>query len=195
MLHEIFLDISSVISSDLIDSYLLWKELQNLYNYNYRPQVKVMFSHVSVCPQSALWLFVHCSALLRSGRYSSYWNAVLFEIVTTYMYFLHKFCVSEFHVMSRDFILVKQILTQKVFLLTILIFKHFLRFLRFLVTSLLGSVHGLELQIGTMKEFSGGYHLHQIIPHRLQLGLVSQKHTATSPKVNREILTVNLCFG
>ena len=55
-------------------------------------------------------------------------------------------------------------------------------------------MHGLELQIGTMKEFSGGYHLHQIIPHRLQLGLVSQKHTATSHKVNREIFTVNLSY-
>ena len=32
-----------------------------------------------VCPQSALWLLVHCSSLLRRGRYASYWNAFLFK--------------------------------------------------------------------------------------------------------------------
>ena len=37
-----------------------------------------MFSQVSVCPQSAAWIVVHCSALLRRGRYASYWNAFLF---------------------------------------------------------------------------------------------------------------------
>ena len=30
-----------------------------------------------VCPQSASWLLVHCSALLWRGRYASYWNAFL----------------------------------------------------------------------------------------------------------------------
>ena len=39
---------------------------------------KVMFSQVFVCPQSASWPLVHCSALLRLGRYASYWNAFLF---------------------------------------------------------------------------------------------------------------------
>ena len=37
---------------------------------------KVMFSQVSVCPRSASWLLVHCSAL-RRGRYASYSNAFL----------------------------------------------------------------------------------------------------------------------
>ena len=43
----------------------------------YRPQGKVMFSQVSVCPQSASWLPSHCSSLLRLGRYASYCNAFL----------------------------------------------------------------------------------------------------------------------
>ena len=46
---------------------------------NYRPQGKVMFSRVSVCPRSASWILVHCSALLHRGRYASYWNAFLLE--------------------------------------------------------------------------------------------------------------------
>ena len=37
-----------------------------------------MFSQVSVCAQSASSILVHCSALLRRGRYTSYWNAFLF---------------------------------------------------------------------------------------------------------------------
>ena len=40
---------------------------------------KVMFSQMSVCPQSVSWLLIHCSALLRRGRYASYWNALLFK--------------------------------------------------------------------------------------------------------------------
>ena len=32
-----------------------------------------------VCRQLASWLLVHCSALLRRGRYASYWNAFLFN--------------------------------------------------------------------------------------------------------------------
>ena len=44
----------------------------------YRPQGKVMFSQVSVCPQSASWRLVHYLTLLQRGRYASYWNAVLF---------------------------------------------------------------------------------------------------------------------
>ena len=36
-----------------------------------------MFSHVSVCQQSASWILGHCSALLRRGWYASYWNAFL----------------------------------------------------------------------------------------------------------------------
>ena len=43
----------------------------------YRPQGRVMFSQVSVCPQLASWILVHCSALLQHGRYASYWNAFL----------------------------------------------------------------------------------------------------------------------
>ena len=40
-----------------------------------------MFSRVSVCPQSALWLLAHCSTL-RHGQYASYWNAfcILFSL-------------------------------------------------------------------------------------------------------------------
>ena len=34
-----------------------------------------MFSQVSVCPQSASWIPAHCSALLKCGRYASYWNS------------------------------------------------------------------------------------------------------------------------
>ena len=40
---------------------------------NYRVKGKVMFSQVSVCPQSASWIL----ALLRRGRYASSWNAFL----------------------------------------------------------------------------------------------------------------------
>ena len=39
-----------------------------------------MFSQVSVCPQSASWILVHCSALLRRGRYAFYWNAFLLVV-------------------------------------------------------------------------------------------------------------------
>ena len=46
----------------------------------YRPQGKVIFSQVSVCPQSGSWLLVHCSTLLQHARYASYWNAVLFGV-------------------------------------------------------------------------------------------------------------------
>ena len=46
----------------------------------YRPKGKVMFSQVSVCSQSASRMLVHCSALLRRGRYASYWNAFLFPM-------------------------------------------------------------------------------------------------------------------
>ena len=49
-------------------------------NY-YRLQGKVMFPQVSVCPQSASWIQVHCSALLQRGRYASYWNAFLLHIL------------------------------------------------------------------------------------------------------------------
>ena len=54
------------------------------------PKGKVMFSQVSVCPQSASWLIVHCSALLRRGRYASYWNAFLYYFVCT-QYFVFNF--------------------------------------------------------------------------------------------------------
>ena len=54
------------------------------------PKGKVMFSQVSVCPQSASWLIVHCSALLRRGRYASYWNAFLCYFVCT-QYFVYNF--------------------------------------------------------------------------------------------------------
>ena len=37
----------------------------------YGMQEKVMFSQLSVCPQLASWILVHCSALLRRGRYAS----------------------------------------------------------------------------------------------------------------------------
>ena len=39
-----------------------------------------MFSQMSVCPQSASWIMVHCSALLQRGRYASYWNALLLNV-------------------------------------------------------------------------------------------------------------------
>ena len=52
---------------------LEWKR-----SVNYQPKGKVLFSQVSVCPQSASWLLVHCSALLWCGRYASYWNGFLF---------------------------------------------------------------------------------------------------------------------
>ena len=42
-----------------------------------------MFSQVSVCPQLALWILVHCSALLRRSRYTFYWNAFLLLIIFT----------------------------------------------------------------------------------------------------------------
>ena len=38
--------------------------LSRINTTNYRPQGKVIFSQVSVCPQSASWLLVHCSTLL-----------------------------------------------------------------------------------------------------------------------------------
>ena len=42
---------------------------------------KVMFSQVSVCPQSASWILLQCSALLWRGRYASYWNAFSFIVI------------------------------------------------------------------------------------------------------------------
>ena len=50
--------------------------------YFYRPQGKVMFSQVSVYPQLASRLQVHCSAFLRRGRYGSYWNAFLLSLIS-----------------------------------------------------------------------------------------------------------------
>ena len=47
------------------------------YEYYYRAEGKVMFSQLSVCPQSASWILVHCSTLLQCGRYAFYWNAFL----------------------------------------------------------------------------------------------------------------------
>ena len=41
------------------------------------------FTGVSFCPQSASWLLVHCSSLLRHGRYASYWNVFLFNKIIT----------------------------------------------------------------------------------------------------------------
>ena len=40
------------------------------------PKEKVMISQVFVCPHGS-WLLVHCSALLRHGRYACYWTAFL----------------------------------------------------------------------------------------------------------------------
>ena len=51
----------------------------------YRPQMKVMFSEMSVCPQAGTWILVCCFGSLRRGRYASYWNAFL----VVYYYFLH----------------------------------------------------------------------------------------------------------
>ena len=55
---------------------IVWKVLQITDRKG-----KVMFSRVSVCPQSASWLLAHCSTL-RHGRYASYWNAfcILFSL-------------------------------------------------------------------------------------------------------------------
>ena len=54
---------------------------------------KVMFSQVSLCPQSASWLLDHCSSLLLGGRYASYWNAFLLKLLERYelyiVYFNH----------------------------------------------------------------------------------------------------------
>ena len=66
--------------------FLRYKDFRT--NHFYRPQGKVMFSRVSVCPQSASRLPVHCSALpnckyllmrpfLRRGWYASYWKVFL----------------------------------------------------------------------------------------------------------------------
>ena len=52
----------------------------------YRSQGEVMFSQVSVCPQSASWLLSHCSSLLQHGRYASYWNAFLFQFFSFLFY-------------------------------------------------------------------------------------------------------------
>ena len=64
----------------------MWKSYAINLSVIYVPQVlitdrkgKVMFSQVFVCPQSASWLFIHCSALLRLGQYASYWNAFFFD--------------------------------------------------------------------------------------------------------------------
>ena len=38
--------------------------LKILEDIIYRPQGKVLFLHVSVCPQSALWILVHCLSLV-----------------------------------------------------------------------------------------------------------------------------------
>ena len=43
----------------------------------YRPQGKVMFSQVTVCPQSATWLLRHWPSLLQHSQYISYWYAFL----------------------------------------------------------------------------------------------------------------------
>ena len=51
--------------------------------YIYRPQGKVMFSHVFVCPQSASWLLGHWSSLLWQGRYVCYWNAFFSSMLWT----------------------------------------------------------------------------------------------------------------
>ena len=69
----------------LFCSYARYVLPKNSCTYIYGPQDKVMFSQVSVCPQSASWILVHCSAMLRRGRYTSYWNAFLL----LYLYLLH----------------------------------------------------------------------------------------------------------
>ena len=53
----------------------------------YRPWGKVMFSQVSVCPQSASWLLGHCSSLLWRGRYAS-----LLECILVRVFFSSIFC-------------------------------------------------------------------------------------------------------
>ena len=63
---------------------------------------------------------------------------------------------------------------------TILVFKSVVLFT---VPSLLVNVHGLELQLGTAKEVSGGYHHHQ---NTVQHGLMDRSsliHSVTSKKV------------
>ena len=55
----------------------------------YRPQGKVMFSQVSVCPQSASWILAHCLTLLQRGRYASYWNAFLYLIAFVAVFWIH----------------------------------------------------------------------------------------------------------
>ena len=46
----------------------------------YRPQGEDNV-FTGVCPQSASWLLVHCSALLQWFRYASYWNTFLFRSI------------------------------------------------------------------------------------------------------------------
>ena len=67
---------ASVCQLTCFDSSVIFKHGSKLGHF-YRPQGKVMFSQLSVCPQSASWTLAHCSTLLR-GRYASYWNAFLF---------------------------------------------------------------------------------------------------------------------
>ena len=51
-----------------------------------------MFSQVSVCPQLASWILVHCSALLRRGQYASYWNAFFFKFIITLLEGQNMYC-------------------------------------------------------------------------------------------------------
>ena len=70
----------------------------------YRPQGKVMFSQVSVCPQSASWTLAHCSALLRCGRYASYWNAFLYMYLNIDFFRHYSFmCEFPFTLVSTGF--------------------------------------------------------------------------------------------
>ena len=60
---------------------------------------KAMFSQVSVCPQSASRILVHCSALLQRDRYASYWNAFLFFLLSHkhFLFTLYFLCCLHSH--------------------------------------------------------------------------------------------------
>ena len=61
-----------------------------------------MFSQVSICPQSASWILVHCSALLRRGQYASYWNAFLFKFIITLLEGQNMYCHHTYSTVSKS---------------------------------------------------------------------------------------------
>ena len=81
------------------DSLMLFKETErpntSSFGHCYRPQGKVMFSQVTVCPQSASWILVHCSALLQRSWYASYWNAFLLNVTNRWISRSHEIITTQ----------------------------------------------------------------------------------------------------